>query len=149
MVATDVAGRGIHVDAISHVVNYNIPQNPEDYVHRIGRTGRAGSSGTSITFACEMESFELPAIEDLLGEPLKCDHPSEEMLKELPEPNRFREQAKKKAKAKTAMENVAKTVIVREIIADAIITIAIVLIDRIIITSKNLKLLKTLKSRKI
>ena len=45
MVATDVAGRGIHVDNISHVVNYNLPEDPEDYVHRIGRTGRAGAKG--------------------------------------------------------------------------------------------------------
>lgn len=86
VVATDVAGRGIHVDDITHVVNFNIPQNPEDYVHRIGRTGRAGATGTSITFACEMESFELPAIEELLGEPLKCEQAPEELLKELPEP---------------------------------------------------------------
>ncbi len=86
LVATDVAGRGIHVNAISHVVNYNIPQNPEDYVHRIGRTGRAGSTGTSITFACEMESFEIPAIEELLGETLACERPTDDMLKELPEP---------------------------------------------------------------
>jgi hypothetical protein len=47
-VATDVAGRGIHVEGVSHVVNYNLPEDPEDYVHRIGRTGRAGASGTSI-----------------------------------------------------------------------------------------------------
>ena len=84
LVATDVAGRGIHVDGISHVVNFNIPENPDDYVHRIGRTGRAGATGKSITFACEMESFELPAIEELLGMPLKCTLPPEELLEELP-----------------------------------------------------------------
>ena len=84
LVATDVAGRGIHVDGVSHVVNFNIPENPDDYVHRIGRTGRAGSTGKSITFACEMESFELPAIEELLGMELKCTMPPEELLEELP-----------------------------------------------------------------
>jgi ATP-dependent RNA helicase RhlB len=84
LVATDVAGRGIHVDGVSHVVNFNIPENPDDYVHRIGRTGRAGSSGQSITFACEMESFELPKIEELLGQELKCSMPPEELLEELP-----------------------------------------------------------------
>jgi len=84
LVATDVAGRGIHVDGVSHVVNFNIPENPDDYIHRIGRTGRAGATGKSITFACEMESFELPAIEDLLGLPLKCTMPPEELLEELP-----------------------------------------------------------------
>lgn len=84
LVATDVAGRGIHVEGISHVVNFNIPENPDDYVHRIGRTGRAGATGQSITFACEMESFELPKIETLLGVELKCTRPPEELLEELP-----------------------------------------------------------------
>jgi ATP-dependent RNA helicase RhlB len=84
LVATDVAGRGIHVDGLSHVVNFNIPENPDDYVHRIGRTGRAGAKGQSITFACEMESFELPKIEELLGMDLPCKMPTEEMLEELP-----------------------------------------------------------------
>lgn len=84
LVATDVAGRGIHVEGISHVVNFNIPENPDDYVHRIGRTGRAGATGQSITFACEMESFELPKIEALLGVELKCSMPPEELLEDLP-----------------------------------------------------------------
>ena len=53
LVATDVAGRGIHVEGISHVINYNLPEDPEDYVHRIGRTGRAGATGVSISFASE------------------------------------------------------------------------------------------------
>jgi ATP-dependent RNA helicase RhlB len=87
VVATDVAGRGIHVDDITHVINFNIPQRPDDYVHRIGRTGRAGKTGISVTFACEMESFELPAIEELLGEHLSCIQPEDDMLI-LPEPIR-------------------------------------------------------------
>ncbi len=87
VVATDVAGRGIHVDDITHVVNFNIPERPDDYVHRIGRTGRAGKKGISVTFACERESFELPAIEELLGERLTCYHPEEGML-QLPDPVR-------------------------------------------------------------
>jgi ATP-dependent RNA helicase RhlB len=87
VVATDVAGRGIHVNDITHVVNFNIPERPDDYVHRIGRTGRAGKKGISVTFACEKESFELPAIEELLGERLGCTHPEEEML-QLPAPVR-------------------------------------------------------------
>jgi ATP-dependent RNA helicase RhlB len=72
LVATDVAGRGIHVDGVSHVVNYNLPEDPEDYVHRIGRTGRAGATGVSISFASEDDAFLLPDIETLLGERLKC-----------------------------------------------------------------------------
>ncbi|MBE9539646.1 MAG: ATP-dependent RNA helicase RhlB [Proteobacteria bacterium] len=80
LVATDVAGRGIHVDGVSHVVNYNLPEDPEDYVHRIGRTGRAGATGTSISFACEDEAFLLPDIEKLLGNKLECTYPPEELL---------------------------------------------------------------------
>ncbi len=80
LVATDVAGRGIHVSGVSHVVNYNLPEDPEDYVHRIGRTGRAGATGTSISFACEDEAFLLPDIEQLLGEKLECTYPPEELL---------------------------------------------------------------------
>ena len=72
LVATDVAGRGIHVDGVSHVVNYDLPDDPEDYVHRIGRTGRAGTTGISISFASEDNAFLLPDIEALLGSPLKC-----------------------------------------------------------------------------
>lgn len=81
LVATDVAGRGIHVDGISHVVNYTLPEDPEDYVHRIGRTGRAGTTGTSISFACEDDAFILPTIEELLGNKLKCEQPPVELLK--------------------------------------------------------------------
>jgi ATP-dependent RNA helicase RhlB len=80
LVATDVAGRGIHVDGISHVVNYTLPEDPEDYVHRIGRTGRAGAKGTSISFACEDDAFLLPTIEELLGSKLKCEQPPLELL---------------------------------------------------------------------
>ena len=80
LVATDVAGRGIHIDGVSHVINYTLPEEPEDYVHRIGRTGRAGSSGTSISFACEDDAFRLPSIESLLGGPLECEHPPEHLL---------------------------------------------------------------------
>ncbi|MEH6635740.1 MAG: ATP-dependent RNA helicase RhlB [Halioglobus sp.] len=81
LVATDVAGRGIHVEGVSHVVNYNLPEDPEDYVHRIGRTGRAGATGTSISFASEDDAFLLPDLEVLLGAKLECTHPPEELLR--------------------------------------------------------------------
>lgn len=67
LVATDVAGRGIHVDDVSHVVNYTLPEQPDDYVHRIGRTGRAGQTGISISFVSEDDAFNLPALEKHLG----------------------------------------------------------------------------------
>ena len=84
LVATDVAGRGLHVDDITHVINYELPYEPQDYVHRIGRTGRAGSLGTSISFACEDESFIIPEIEELLGHSLSCRHPEDSLLKPPP-----------------------------------------------------------------
>lgn len=81
LVATDVAGRGIHVEGISHVVNFTLPEEPEDYVHRIGRTGRAGKTGTSISFACEDDAFLLEPIQQLLGDKkLACEQPPEELL---------------------------------------------------------------------
>jgi len=80
LVATDVAGRGIHVDGVSHVVNYDLPEDPEDYVHRIGRTGRAGTTGISISFASEDNAFLLPDIEALLGLPLKCTQVPEGLI---------------------------------------------------------------------
>ncbi len=84
VVATDVAGRGLHVDNITHVINYDFPYEPEDYVHRIGRTGRAGVKGTAISFACEEESFVIPEIEKYIGEPLPCSMPAPELLASPP-----------------------------------------------------------------
>jgi ATP-dependent RNA helicase RhlB len=80
LIATDVAGRGIHIDGISHVVNYNLPEDPEDYVHRIGRTGRAGESGTSVSFACEEDAFLLPDLEKAIGRKLECEYPPADLL---------------------------------------------------------------------
>ena len=80
LVATDVAGRGIHIEDMDHVVNYTLPQDPEDYVHRIGRTGRAGAAGTSISFADEDDSFQIPAIEEFIGRKIDCTMPDESWL---------------------------------------------------------------------
>jgi len=66
LVATDVASRGIHVDGVSHVFNYDLPEDAENYVHRIGRTARAGSTGCAVSFACERFCFGLPDIEDYI-----------------------------------------------------------------------------------
>ena len=94
LVATDVAGRGLHIEDVTHVINYALPEEPDDYVHRIGRTGRAGSIGTSISFACEEDSFLLPPIEDMLGSKLDCIHPQEAQLQPAPQfqrPTRLKE----------------------------------------------------------
>lgn len=80
LVATDVAGRGIHVDGVSHVINFTLPEDAEDYVHRIGRTGRAGAKGKSISFACEDDSFQIPALERYMGTKIALEAPPEEWL---------------------------------------------------------------------
>ncbi|MEN9359704.1 MAG: hypothetical protein RL095_1239 [Verrucomicrobiota bacterium] len=80
IVATDVAGRGIHVDNVSHVVNYELPYEPDDYVHRVGRTGRAGNKGKALSFACENSAFEIPEIESYIGMSLTSQVPPEEMI---------------------------------------------------------------------
>ncbi|KIQ58997.1 MULTISPECIES: ATP-dependent RNA helicase RhlB [Pseudomonas] len=81
LVATDVAGRGIHIDGISHVINFTLPEVPDDYVHRIGRTGRAGAEGVSISFAGEDDSYQLPSIEALLGRKISCEMPPTHLLR--------------------------------------------------------------------
>ena len=80
LIATDVAARGLHIDGVTHVFNYDLPQNPEDYVHRIGRTARAGASGDAISFACEEYVFSLPEIEELLGHEIESGQLTDDLL---------------------------------------------------------------------
>lgn len=89
IVATDVAARGIHVKEIDYVINYDLPNQPDDYVHRIGRTGRAGITGQSISFVCEYGAYVIPEIEKLLGSEIKCQLPDENLLK-LPDRSKQR-----------------------------------------------------------
>ena len=84
VVATDVAGRGIQVDDITHVFNYDLPYEAEDYVHRVGRTARAGHKGRAISFASEDCAFVIPDIEEYIGRALPITQPEDEMLR-LPE----------------------------------------------------------------
>jgi ATP-dependent RNA helicase RhlE len=71
LVATDIAARGLDVDAVSHVINYDVPAAPEDYVHRVGRTGRAGKQGKAITIVAPVDELSMKAIERLMGQPVK------------------------------------------------------------------------------
>jgi len=74
LIATDIAARGLDVDGISHVINFDLPNVPEDYVHRIGRTARAGKSGDAISLAAPEERAQLAAIERLVGKPIRREH---------------------------------------------------------------------------
>lgn len=78
LVATDVASRGLHVDNISHVVNYDLPQDAENYVHRIGRTARAGKTGKAISLACEKYVYHLDPMEEMLGYKIEVKWPEED-----------------------------------------------------------------------
>src|SRR6266542_1971449 len=80
LVATDVASRGLHIEGVSHVVNYDLPQDPEDYVHRIGRTGRAGALGTAVSIACDDYVFSLDSIQKLIGREIPVEWAPEEIL---------------------------------------------------------------------
>jgi len=84
LVATDVAARGIHVEGISHVVNYDLPQVPEDFIHRVGRTGRAGASGTASTFGTRSERGVVAEIERTLAVRLTRCKETGEILEDQP-----------------------------------------------------------------
>jgi ATP-dependent RNA helicase RhlB len=82
LVATDVASRGLHIEGVSHVINYDLPQDSEDYVHRIGRTGRAGAEGTAVSFACDDYVFSLDAIEERVGRKIPVEWPPETLFRQ-------------------------------------------------------------------
>jgi ATP-dependent RNA helicase RhlB len=82
LIATDVASRGLHIDDITHVINYDLPQDAEDYVHRIGRTARAGNKGTAITLCCEEFAQHLDRVEEYLKDKIPVSWPEEELFLE-------------------------------------------------------------------
>jgi len=85
LIATDVAARGLHIPKVSHVFNYDLPDDCEDYVHRIGRTGRAGETGQAISLACEKYVFNLPAIEEYIKHPIPVsEYDKDALLDSLP-----------------------------------------------------------------
>lgn len=83
LVATDVASRGLHIEGVSHVVNYDLPQDPEDYVHRIGRTARVGAEGKAITLACEDYVYSLDAIHRYVGYELPTEFADDSLYAEV------------------------------------------------------------------
>jgi ATP-dependent RNA helicase RhlB len=80
LVATDVAARGLHIPAVSHVFNYDLPHDAEDYVHRIGRTARLGAEGDAISFACDLYAMGLPDIETYIGQKIPVERIEPELL---------------------------------------------------------------------
>ena len=84
LVATDVAARGLHIDGVSHVYNYDLPYDAEDYVHRIGRTARLGAEGDAISFACERYAQSLPDIEAFIEQKIPVEPVTAELLESLP-----------------------------------------------------------------
>jgi len=89
LVATDVAARGLHIPGVSHVFNFDLPQDPEDYVHRIGRTARAGESGDAISFACEDLAYYLPDIEEYIKHKIDRSDVTSELLVDIKPPKRI------------------------------------------------------------
>jgi ATP-dependent RNA helicase RhlB len=85
LVCTDVAARGLHIPAVSHVFNYDLPQDAEDYVHRIGRTARLGAEGDAISFACDLYAMSLPDIEEYIGQKIPTAAVAPDLLV-MPEP---------------------------------------------------------------
>ncbi len=119
LVATDVAARGIDIDGVTHVINYDMPVEPESYVHRIGRTGRAGAAGIAISFCTPAERAELKAIEDLIGKriPHATNQPvpqiEESLRRERDDSTRFRtptrSQGNSQSKSKPASRSNSRT----------------------------------------
>jgi ATP-dependent RNA helicase RhlB len=83
LIATDVAARGLHIPDVSHIINYDLPQDVEDYVHRIGRTARFGASGEAISFICEHYAYSMPDIEDFIGQKIPVKAISADLLADV------------------------------------------------------------------
>jgi ATP-dependent RNA helicase RhlB len=90
LIGTDVASRGLHIPDVQYVINYDLPQDAEDYVHRIGRTARAGAAGDAISFGCETFAISLPEIEDFIGHKIPVATFSPDDLPEVVQPPRRR-----------------------------------------------------------
>lgn len=101
LVCTDVAARGLHIPAVSHVFNYDLPQDAEDYVHRIGRTARLGAEGDAISFACDLYAMSLPDIEQYIGQKIPVANLEPALLR-MPEPKQIDAQYAAEAAADSA-----------------------------------------------
>jgi ATP-dependent RNA helicase RhlB len=98
LVATDVAARGLHIPDVSHVFNFDLPQDAEDYVHRIGRTARIGAEGDAVSFACEEFVYSLPDIEVFIGHKIPVAAIGDQLLAKVAPPARIRRRANRQAR---------------------------------------------------
>jgi ATP-dependent RNA helicase RhlB len=111
LVATDVASRGLHIEGVSHVINWDLPQDSEDYVHRIGRTARVGAKGKAISLACEDFVYSLDAIQKYVGYELPTAFAGDELYKEVlpPEQRRPPRSRQRKSRGKRPGGDESKT----------------------------------------
>ncbi len=105
LIATDVAARGLHIADVSHVFNYDLPQDAEDYVHRIGRTARFGTSGIAISFICEQYAYSMPDIEDYIDQKIPVLTITEDLLAEIIIPAKRPERTKSDYQGKRPAQN--------------------------------------------
>lgn len=105
LIATDVAARGLHIADVSHVFNYDLPQDVEDYVHRIGRTARFGASGVAISFICEEYAYSMPDIEEYIEQKIPVLPITADLLAEIVKPERRPEKAKTEYQGKRPHHN--------------------------------------------
>jgi ATP-dependent RNA helicase RhlB len=106
LVATDVASRGLHIEGVSHVINWDLPQDPEDYVHRIGRTARMGATGTAISLADETTALMLEPIERFISQKIPVEWPDDDLF--LPEVRPSAEERRRFAEERRAPRGVAR-----------------------------------------
>jgi len=100
LIATDVAARGLHIADVSHVINYDLPQDVEDYVHRIGRTARFGASGQAISFICEEYAYSMPDIEEFIGQKIPVQPITADLLAEVIKPDKKSERNRGRSDSK-------------------------------------------------
>src|SRR5262249_6947047 len=109
LVATDVASRGLHIEAVSHVINWDLPQDAEDYVHRIGRTARAGAAGRAIGLVDETSALNLEAIEKFIGQKIPVEWAEDDVFvaeinPSADERRRFAEERRARLEARRSFE---------------------------------------------
>jgi ATP-dependent RNA helicase RhlB len=108
LIATDVASRGLHVPDVSHIFNFDLPQDAEDYVHRIGRTARAGAAGDAISFGCEEYVVSLPEIEDFIGHKIPVEQIKPEQLATILPPGKRTAEEESERRARSHRQHRSK-----------------------------------------